>query len=671
MSDRDGAPGFVQWFQPGQHQQVEACIHDLHAMGIQRLRTHLSWADYHREGGANWFAWLLPTLGRQFDLLPCVHYTPPGMSENGCPSGPPRDLRTYADFIDHVIGKHGAQFDSIELWNEPNNLLDWDWRLDADWIKFCTMVGAAAYWARRRGKRVVLGGPCPTDLNWLRLMGDRGVLGVVDVVGIHGFPGTWDSVEGGTWPGWQRLVEAVRETIAPFNDRLALWITEAGYSTWRHDPFNQVRSFLDALRAPAERLYWYSLRDLAPETAVQEGRNFDVRHYHLGTHHADGRPKLLGRLLAQGVSAVEQLAGAQRSAAIVGSKPPVLITGGAGFIGCHLADRLAAEGENVLVYDSLARPGVEANLAWLHHRHPHRVSAAIADTRDTAAVEEAVNGCAAVFHFAAQVAVTTSMTNPRDDFDVNLLGTLNLLETARRKRLPCIFASTNKVYGTLAGLGLACEDDAYTPRDVARRHGVDEAQPLEFRTPYGCSKGAADQYVLDYGRNFSMPTVVMRMSCIYGPRQLGTEDQGWVAHFVLRALAGEPIAIYGDGRQVRDIMFVDDAVNAYIAVWRNLGRAAGRAYNLGGGPANAVSLLQVIRQLELLLQRPLPLQFAPWRPDDQRYYVSDTRLLRRTLPMPEPIEWRSGIAAVLRHLTKSAAMPVPPVRRYTAAAVVA
>jgi CDP-paratose 2-epimerase len=237
-------------------------------------------------------------------------------------------------------------------------------------------------------------------------------------------------------------------------------VTEAGYSTWRHDPFNQVRSFLDAWEAPADGVYWYALRDMAPDVAVQEGRNFDARHYHLGILHADGRPKLLGRLLAQGLPAVERLAGAQRSVAVVGSKPPVLITGGAGFIGCNLADRLASEGENVLVYDSLARPGVEANLAWLRKRHRHRFSAAIANTRDQAALNEAVNDAAAVFHFAARVAVTTSMTNPREDFDVNLLGTFNLLEAARGKRLPCIFASTNKVYGKLSGLDLVCQNES-------------------------------------------------------------------------------------------------------------------------------------------------------------------------------------------------------------------
>ncbi len=669
MSVRPEPLGLVQWFQLGRHQQVEACVADLKRLGTQRLRTHVSWADYHQEGGREWYNWLLTTLGRQFELLPCVHYTPPHIAENGCTSGPPRDLRAYADFIDHVIKEHGKDFDSVELWNEPNNLLDWDWRLDPDWLKFCTMVGAAAYWAQKCGKRVVLGGPCPTDLNWLRLMGERGLLGVVNVVGVHGFPGTWDSTEGGTWSGWQCVLDGVRETIAPFNSRLQLWVTEAGYSTWRHDPFDQVRSFLDALEAPAERLYWYSLRDIPQDVAVQEGQNFDVRHYHLGVLHADGRPKLLGRLLTEGLPAVQRLAGVQRSVAVVGRKPPVLITGGAGFIGCNLADRLASEGENVLVYDSLARPGVEDNLDWLRKRHPRRFSATIADVRDQAALDEAVDDATAVFHFAAQVAVTTSISHPRDDFDVNLLGTFNLLEAVRRNRLPCIFASTNKVYGSLPGVDVVCEDDAYVPNIAAQRLGVNEAQPLDFRTPYGCSKGAADQYVLDYSRNFGVPTAVLRMSCIYGPRQLGTEDQGWVAHFVLRALAAAPIAIYGDGKQVRDILFVDDAVNAYVSVWRNIQKAAGRAYNLGGGPSNAVSLLQVIRYVEELVDRPLDLHYAPWRPNDQAYYVSDTRLLRATVPLPEPVDWRTGIARLLQHLGKLSVPSVRPRHRASGAVV--
>lgn len=663
--------GLVQWFQPGQHQLVEACIADLEKLGVRHLRTHLSWADYHREGSRDWYDWLFPTLGRRFELLPCVHYTPPSISENGHCSAPPRDLRAFADFIDHIIHAHGRDFGTIELWNEPNNLLDWDWRLDPDWMKFCTMAGAAAFWARKCGKRVVLGGPCPTDVNWLRLMGERGLLSVVDVVGVHGFPGTWDSVEGGTWPGWQQLIAAVREAVEPYNDSLELWITEAGYSTWRHDPFTQVRNFLDALSAPVDRLYWYALRDLPADVPVQEGPNFDVRHYHLGIDTAEGHPKLLGRLLREGVQAVEQLAGTRRTVAVVGSRPPLLITGGAGFIGCNLADRLAADGENVLIYDSLARPGVEANLAWLRKRHPYRIHAAIADVRDRAGLQEAVSDSAAVFHLAAQVAVTTSLQDPRDDFEVNLLGTFNLMEGLKRKPIPCVFASTNKVYGELQGLELTLTDDAYAPTDASRRLGIDESQPLDFRTAYGCSKGAADQYVLDYARHFAVPTIVLRMSCIYGPRQLGTEDQGWVAHFLLRALANEPITIYGDGKQVRDVLYVDDAVRAYVAAWRNAERFAGQAFNLGGSAVNAISLLRLMQHMESLLGRPVERQFAPWRPDDQRYYVSDTRRVRSTLKLPEPIEWRMGVAMLLRWLADSRGIRLPNRRTHTPGMVTA
>jgi CDP-paratose 2-epimerase len=649
MTPAGTIPGFVQWFRLGEYTAVESSIASLEALGVQRLRTHLSWADYHAKGGREWYTWLLRRLGSCFDLLPCVHYTPPSLSENGRSSGPPRNLRAFADFVDLIITDHGTAFDAVELWNEPNNLLDWDWRRDPDWMKFCTMTGAAAYWAQQRGKRVVLGGPCPTDINWLRLMGRRGVLKVVDALGLHGFPGTWDSVEGGVWPGWERLLTEVRETIAPFNPDLELWITEAGYATWRHDPFNQVRAFLDAVEADADRLYWYSLSDTPSDVAVQEGLRFDPRHYHFGVQRVGGQPKLLGRMLGQGMSAVQNLAGAQRNVALLGSRKPVLITGGAGFIGSHLADRLASEGEHVLVLDSLARPGVEANLAWLRERHPTQVSATIADMRDEAAVQEAVDQASAVFHFAAQVAVTTSLLDPAEDLQVNLLGSFNLLQALRRNRQPCVFASTNKIYGKLEGIALTLVEDAWRAADpTLSALGVDEHQRLDFCTPYGCSKGAADQYMLDYASSFGVPSAVMRMSCIYGPRQLGSEDQGWVAHFILRALAGEPITIYGDGYQVRDVLCVDDAVDAYVAAWRQIDTVAGKAFNLGGGPENAISLRRLVNHIGLLQGEAPEVHYAPWRPNDQRWYVSDTRHVRQALGLPKPRDWQSGVARLLR-----------------------
>jgi CDP-paratose 2-epimerase len=325
---------------------------------------------------------------------------------------------------------------------------------------------------------------------------------------------------------------------------------------------------------------------------------------------------------------------------------PVLVTGGAGFIGSNLADRLAAEKRDVIVFDLLARPGVEANLAWLLKRHGRRIRHIRADIRDRAAVEAAVKDAAAVFHYAAQVAVTTSLADPREDFDTNLGGTFHLLDALRRKsaETPVVFASTNKVYGNLEDIELVRDGEAYVPADAAiRAHGIDERRPLDFHTPYGCSKGAADQYVLDFARSFGLPAAVLRMSCIYGARQRGTEDQGWVAHFLLRALDGQPISLYGDGYQVRDVLEVSDCVAAYLACWKNIDEVKGQAFNLGGGPANAVSLRQVLAAIAEITGRGIATSFDGWRAGDQRYYVSDTRRARVALGLADPVGWRDGL----------------------------
>ncbi|HYG25804.1 MAG TPA: NAD-dependent epimerase/dehydratase family protein [Caulobacteraceae bacterium] len=332
---------------------------------------------------------------------------------------------------------------------------------------------------------------------------------------------------------------------------------------------------------------------------------------------------------------------------------PILITGGAGFIGSNLADRLAEEGHDVLVFDALARAGVERNLAWLKSRHPTKISSAIADLRDEEAVIDAAKDAKAVFHLAAQVAVTTSMVDPVADFEINIRGTLSLLEALRKRgeRTPLVFASTNKVYGDLADVQLEQAGDAWLPADPkVRTCGIGESRPLDFHTPYGCSKGAADQYVLDYARSYDLPACVLRMSCIYGPRQMGTEDQGWVAHFLISALQGEQISIYGDGRQVRDVMHVADAVQAYVSVWERIERVKGRAFNLGGGPGNAISLRQLVQHIEDLTGRTVDLEYSDWRPGDQRYYVSDTRQARSELGLGEPIDWRTGVAGLMRWL---------------------
>lgn len=334
---------------------------------------------------------------------------------------------------------------------------------------------------------------------------------------------------------------------------------------------------------------------------------------------------------------------------------PVLITGGAGFIGSNLAVRLAKAGRNVIVLDSLVRPGVELNATELKKLHSAKISVQIADVRD-AALAGIAKDVSAIVHFAAQVAVTTSIDRPLDDFDVNLGGTLNLLESARNCRKPptFLFASTNKVYGNLSDVDLELTSQAYVPADKAiREHGIGERRPLSFHTPYGCSKGAADQYVLDYARTYDIPAAVFRMSCIYGPRQLGTEDQGWVAHFVNNALRDMPITIFGDGRQVRDVMYVDDATEIYARALENPSLVFGRAYNVGGGPTNAISLRELLSYLAEMLGRPTKVEHNDWRAGDQRYYVSDAREIRRALDLAPPTPWRAGIAALASWLAAS------------------
>jgi CDP-paratose 2-epimerase len=324
----------------------------------------------------------------------------------------------------------------------------------------------------------------------------------------------------------------------------------------------------------------------------------------------------------------------------------VLVTGGAGFVGTNLADRLLADGRRVMVLDNLVRDGVADNLHFLQGRHGERVTFLRADVRDAEAVQEAVAGAEAVFHLAAQVAVTTSLDDPLEDFGVNLQGTLTLLEALRRVRrpVPLLFTSTSKVYGSLPDVPLERSGDRWEPvEERPRRHGIGEQQPVAFCTPYGCSKGAADQYVLDYAATFGLPTAVFRMSCIYGPHQHGNEDQGWVAHFLIRALDGEPVTIYGDGAQVRDVLFAADLVDAMLRVHADADRLAGEAFNVGGGPEHTLSLLELLDLLDDLgCPRP-PVAFEAERAGDQRWYVSDTSRLRACTDWRPSVDVETGL----------------------------
>ncbi|HVN15824.1 MAG TPA: GDP-mannose 4,6-dehydratase [Anaerolineales bacterium] len=322
-----------------------------------------------------------------------------------------------------------------------------------------------------------------------------------------------------------------------------------------------------------------------------------------------------------------------------------LITGGAGFIGSNYVHRLVQRGENVTIYDNLSRGGAPRNLEWLKQTFGENAFNVItADIRDEARITEAARGADVIVHLAGQVAVTTSVINPREDFEINALGTFNVLEAARASgRKPIfIYASTNKVYGGM--------DDVEVVEDATRWHyknlpfGAPETQPLDFHSPYGCSKGTGDQYVRDYFRIYDLPTVVFRQSCIYGPRQFGMEDQGWVAWMMIAAVTGKPITIYGDGKQVRDILYVEDLLDAYDTAIARSDHAAGQVYNVGGGSQNVMSIwTEFGPMLEKLLGQPISVARSDWRPGDQRVFVANIQKAGQELNWHPKTSMEEGI----------------------------
>ena len=328
----------------------------------------------------------------------------------------------------------------------------------------------------------------------------------------------------------------------------------------------------------------------------------------------------------------------------------IFITGGAGFVGCNLAAHHLAQGNTVTVYDNLSRPRTEHNLRWLQTEVVQIAGAALhfvqGDIRDGAALTAAVTTAKPdlVVHLAAQVAVTTSVKNPREDFEINALGTFNVLEAARLQAHPpaVFFASTNKVYGGMEDVAVTQHETRYLYRDLPE--GVNEHQPLDFHSPYGCSKGAADQYVRDYARIYGLRTVVFRQSCIYGERQFGVEDQGWVAHFVIAAAFNRPITIYGDGKQVRDMLHVSDLVAAYDAAWKKIDSVSGEVFNVGGGRSNTLAIWTEFGSfLEELAERKIKVNRAEWRPGDQPVFISDNGKAAQVLGWKPQIEVHDGI----------------------------
>lgn len=324
-------------------------------------------------------------------------------------------------------------------------------------------------------------------------------------------------------------------------------------------------------------------------------------------------------------------------------KKKLLITGGAGFIGSNLASHFLKKDYQVTVFDNFERKGTEENLLWLKDKYP-QIKIIKADIRDKSALDKAVADQDFVFHLAAQVAVTTSVADPRTDFDINALGTFNLLEAVRfhGKNPLVIFSSTNKVYGEMENTKVIEKKTRYMYKDMP--FGVPENTNLDFHSPYGCSKGAADQYMHDYFRIYKIPTVVFRQSCIYGPHQFGIEDQGWLAWFIIAITLGKDITIYGDGKQIRDVLYIDDLVKLFEIAVENKEKVSGKIYNVGGGMKNTLSVWSDFGPiLKKLFRKEIPVRFADWRPGDQKVFVSDIRLVEKELGWKPRVNINEGI----------------------------
>ena len=355
-----------------------------------------------------------------------------------------------------------------------------------------------------------------------------------------------------------------------------------------------------------------------------------------------------------------------------------LIIGGAGFIGSNLADYLAKNKNQVVVLDNLSRKGAEKNLDWLLSNYHQRIRFVKADIRcDSKVLNREVSWADVVFHLGAQVAVTTSVENPREDFEINALGSFNVLESARKTKNPpiLIYSSTNKVYGGMDDIKVVEKKNRYEYANLP--YGVSEEQPLDFHSPYGCSKGTGDQYFRDYARIYNLPTIVFRQSCIYGPRQFGVEDQGWIAWFIIAVILGKPITIYGNGKQVRDVLYIDDLINAYLLAIKNIKKTRGQIYNIGGGMKFSMAIWEEFAPiLEKLLGREIKVSYSNWRPGDQPIYISDIRKARRDFGWQPKFDHKEGIRKLFgwvknnKELFKDFEMRIAVLHRYPASQIV-
>lgn len=676
--------GLAEYFAPGDIERVHRVTRELRELKVKHLRVFLPCSDWQQH--PDWPARILKELSSHFELLPVFCFVAPTIDRHemhkiDCCS--PADLALFAQSL---LESHGDCFEWFELGNPLDDGRIWDWSNEEDWQRFSALSECAFALATSHAKNQLLAGLRPGESEILeRLCHDR-LIDKVAAVGLSGYPDSWDF----EWRRWSSAIRQLSQNLQ--HTEIELWISETGYSTWRHDEVTQAWRLAEALQANVTRVYWSGTEDL--QRPEKHCPRTDERCYHFGLKDRQGRDKFALRIWKQrgldGLIALSQkLMGdaathgemlLKANAALPATRQeqfglavrpqrtpdaPILITGGAGFIGSNLARRLASQGQRVAIFDSLQRPGVERNLESLLETFGDHVDVILADVRNLADVRKAVRNARQVYHFAAQVAVTTSLEEPTEDFAVNLSGTLNVLESLREMDTPppLVFTSTNKVYGALDDLPLRKGADGYEPDSDFFVRGISEQQALDFHSPYGCSKGAADQYVLDYARSYGLPAAVFRMSCVYGPQQFGTEDQGWVAHFLIQCLQGKPLTVYGDGHQVRDLLYVDDLLDALELAQSEMDHLAGRAFNIGGGANNSSSLLNVIKRIENITGRSCPYDLADWRLGDQRYYVSNTQLFEQLTGWRANTDIDTGLRQLYQWLSEAASTK-PPLAHY-------